>query len=223
MSGFAQALSGRARVITPTHPGFGGEPRPDWFDSVDDLAHAYPARGGGVEGFAVAHCHVERSGALTSCEPRKEVPLDRGFATAAASLGTRFRVEIDPARIPHGPPLWVDIPIRFPPPGADRAREVASPTWIAGFDPNQTVKLFPPEAIAQGLTTGRGLARCVVARDGSLTDCTAMPGEPDGLGFSEAAVKMAPSLRMNPWTADGAPVDGAVIRLPIRFNLKTPK
>lgn len=39
--GFAQALSTRARVITPTHPGFAGEPRPEWFDSVDDLAHTY--------------------------------------------------------------------------------------------------------------------------------------------------------------------------------------
>jgi pimeloyl-ACP methyl ester carboxylesterase len=25
----------------PTHPGFGGEPRPEWFDSIDDLAFAY--------------------------------------------------------------------------------------------------------------------------------------------------------------------------------------
>jgi pimeloyl-ACP methyl ester carboxylesterase len=41
VSGFAQALSARAHVITPTHPGFSGAPRPDWFDSVDDLAHAY--------------------------------------------------------------------------------------------------------------------------------------------------------------------------------------
>jgi pimeloyl-ACP methyl ester carboxylesterase len=41
VTGFAEALSARAHVITPTHPGFGGEPRPDWFDSVDDLAHAY--------------------------------------------------------------------------------------------------------------------------------------------------------------------------------------
>jgi pimeloyl-ACP methyl ester carboxylesterase len=39
--GFAQALAARAHVITPTHPGFGGTPRPEWFDSVDDLALAY--------------------------------------------------------------------------------------------------------------------------------------------------------------------------------------
>src|SRR5258708_1967688 len=41
VAGFAAALAARARVITPTHPGFGGAPRPEWFDSVDDLAHAY--------------------------------------------------------------------------------------------------------------------------------------------------------------------------------------
>jgi len=41
VSGLASALSTRARVLTPTHPGFAGEPRPEWFDSIDDLAFAY--------------------------------------------------------------------------------------------------------------------------------------------------------------------------------------
>jgi pimeloyl-ACP methyl ester carboxylesterase len=41
VAGFAAALAARAHVITPTHPGFGGLARPEWFDSVDDLAHAY--------------------------------------------------------------------------------------------------------------------------------------------------------------------------------------
>ena len=81
----------------------------------------------------------------------------------------------------------------------------------------------PPEAVAKGLKTGRGVARCVVAPDGALTGCTPAPGDPDGVGFSEAAVKLAASMRMNPWTADGGPVDGAVIRLPIRFNLAAKK
>jgi pimeloyl-ACP methyl ester carboxylesterase len=31
----------RAHVLVPTHPGFGGEPRPEWFNSIDDLAIAY--------------------------------------------------------------------------------------------------------------------------------------------------------------------------------------
>jgi protein TonB len=114
----------------------------------------------------------------------------------------------------------VDIPIRFQPPGDTGERTVAAPTWVASFDPDTTPKLFPPEAAAKGLTTGRGVARCVVAADGTLTDCSPETGDPDGLGFSEVAVKLASTMKMNPWTADGRPVDGAVFRIAIRLNLK---
>ncbi|MDA4122740.1 MAG: alpha/beta hydrolase [Thaumarchaeota archaeon] len=40
VSGLANALSKSARAVVPTYPGFNGEPRPDWFASVDDLALA---------------------------------------------------------------------------------------------------------------------------------------------------------------------------------------
>lgn len=39
--GLAVALSANAHVLVPTHPGFAGEPRPAWFDSIDDLAITY--------------------------------------------------------------------------------------------------------------------------------------------------------------------------------------
>jgi pimeloyl-ACP methyl ester carboxylesterase len=41
VQGLAQLLPGDPAVLTPTHPGFDGQPRPDWFDSVPDLAVAY--------------------------------------------------------------------------------------------------------------------------------------------------------------------------------------
>ena len=41
VAGLAEALSTRAHVLLPTHPGFAGEPRPEWFNSIDDLAFAY--------------------------------------------------------------------------------------------------------------------------------------------------------------------------------------
>ncbi len=41
VSGFAAALAERAYVLSPIHPGFGGEPRPEWFNSIDDLALTY--------------------------------------------------------------------------------------------------------------------------------------------------------------------------------------
>jgi pimeloyl-ACP methyl ester carboxylesterase len=41
MAGISAALSEHVYVITPTHPGFDGTPRPERFDSIGDLAEAY--------------------------------------------------------------------------------------------------------------------------------------------------------------------------------------
>ena len=41
VSGFAAAVSEHAYVLSPIHPGFAGEPRPEWFNSIDDLALTY--------------------------------------------------------------------------------------------------------------------------------------------------------------------------------------
>src|SRR2546426_5552108 len=41
VAGFTEALSLHAHVLSPIHPGFAGEPRPEWFDSIDDLALTY--------------------------------------------------------------------------------------------------------------------------------------------------------------------------------------
>jgi pimeloyl-ACP methyl ester carboxylesterase len=38
---FIDLLARRRRVIAPSHPGFGRSSLPDWFDSVDDIAHVY--------------------------------------------------------------------------------------------------------------------------------------------------------------------------------------
>ena len=40
VAGIAGGLS-KAHVLVPTHPGFMGEPRPEWFNTIDDLAFAY--------------------------------------------------------------------------------------------------------------------------------------------------------------------------------------
>lgn len=41
VKGLAAALSHHGHVLLPTHPGFEGEPRPEWFDRIDDLALTY--------------------------------------------------------------------------------------------------------------------------------------------------------------------------------------
>jgi hypothetical protein len=193
--------------------------------TFDDLAAAYPAAAGGLEGYAAAHCRVERdgdrAGSLRDCQVIKETPGGHDFGKAALALAVKFRAEPTTlANIPKREPLWVDIPMRLQPPAALAERTIAAPRWIAGVDPKAAPKLFPPEAVAQGLTTGRGVARCTVAADGTLTACAPEPGDPDGLGFSEAAVRLASGMKMNLWSGDGAPVEGAVVHIPIRLNLK---
>jgi len=195
---------------------------PVWASTVsyDDMAAAYPAKAGGGEGYAVTHCEVSHAGALSNCQVTKADPDNRGFGEAALRLAKRFRVAPEWATAPHNADLWVDIPFRFPAPGAAGGREVTSPYWVAGFDPDEALQVFPKEAADKGLSTGYGVARCVAAQDGSLADCQPQPGDPDGLGFSEAAVKLASTMRMNPWQRDGEPVDGAVVQVGVRLNLK---
>jgi pimeloyl-ACP methyl ester carboxylesterase len=38
---FVELLSAHAKIIAPSHPGFGHSPRPDGFDTVYDLVHLY--------------------------------------------------------------------------------------------------------------------------------------------------------------------------------------
>jgi len=41
LASLAGGLSKNARPVVPTHPGFNGEPRPDWFATIDHLTLAY--------------------------------------------------------------------------------------------------------------------------------------------------------------------------------------
>lgn len=195
---------------------------PTWAQAAtfDDLAHAYPAKAGGAEGYAAAHCRVLRSGALTECQILKETPQGQGFGKAALSLTAQFRVAPQLATTQHFSPLWVDVPIRFPARAELAERTVTAPLWTLGLDTSRPAKVFPPEAIASGVRTGRGVARCIVGADGSMTQCTPEAAEPEGLGFSEAAAKLASAMKMNLWSADGAPVAGGVVHVPVRLNLK---
>jgi hypothetical protein len=185
-----------------------------------DLIEARPPAAGVGGGYVAAHCQVHRGGAISDCQIVKEDPDNLGLGRAAARLATQFRVAPEWSAAPGHADLWVDIPIRFPARGDTAERRVARPYWVAGFDRRQAIRIFPRAAADQGLSTGLGVAECQVARDGALTGCVAGPADPDGLGFSEAAVELAPAMRMNPWLRDGEPAEGAVVRLAIRLNLK---
>jgi TonB family protein len=211
----AMGISGNplpnTRITLMTNPVWAGAPT---FEAVE---RAYPDKGAGANGLAVAHCQVRDDGRLTACRVASEAPRKQGFGQAAVKLAADFRVQPEVmAHAPKGEPIEVEVPIRFAPPGA--ARTVSAPAWLQGFDPQAAPKLFPPEAAAKGLTSGRGVARCVVGGDGGLTACA--PDGEDPEGFSEVAAKLAGAMRMNLWSADARPVEGGTVFVGMRLDLK---
>jgi hypothetical protein len=183
--------------------------------SFDDLALAYPAQGGGVEGYAVAHCKADATGALSRCVVAKETPTGHGFGRAAVALAPRFRVSaLAMAQAPKGAPVEVDVPIRFPPASEARDRTVRTPVWVSGYDLQSLLRDFNPPG-AKPVSPG-AVVKCQVAADGSLTGCEAELTSPDGIAYDNAAVNLASRLRMNLWSAEAGPVAGGVVHIAIK-------
>ena len=55
--------------------------------------------------------------------------------------------------------------------------------------------------------------------NGSLTGCSVVSESPAGAGFGEATIRAASKFRMRPKTVDGAPVEGARVRVPLTWRL----
>jgi outer membrane biosynthesis protein TonB len=186
-----------------------------------DVAGAYPDIGGGRTGEVVMHCALNHDGSPRGCKVLYERPTDQDFGAAALKLAHFFRMQLDPRLLRTGLPIGANLTVRMAPPSGTEASErlIADPLWTAIAGPAQLTALFPAQAKAKGVTSGIGAADCTVGSDGALTSCQAGPDDPPGLGFSDAAVRAAQSLRMSPWTEIGGPVDGARVRLPLRFSL----
>ena len=221
----------RANFVWAGTPGEGEPPsgtftminRPIWATAPGfaALGSAYPKAGDGGVGVVVLRCRVMKTGRLRACELIREEPEAKGFGAAAKGLTPAFQLAVDPDFTALKGLAMVTLTIRLIDPASEdfTQRRIASPVWTAGPDAGRAQKLFPATAAAQGLKTGLGVARCVVAADGGLVDCASRPATPEGVGFSEAAVDVARVMKMSPWTSGGGPVDGAIVNLPIRFNL----
>lgn len=198
------------RLTMMTEPAWASAP------GFDDWAAAYPAQGGGAEGYVVVHCRVLRTGALQGCAAVKEGPVGRGFGKAALALAAKFQVSPEAmAAAPHDAPVEVDIPIRFAPPAQSGDRTVRAPVWLAGYDPVSRLSALPP-----GRPDSPGsVVTCQVAQGGALTGCALELTSPDGIDFDEAAVKLAAGLKMNLWSAEAGPVQGGTVHLAIRRDL----
>lgn len=175
-----------------------------------------PARGG----WAVFYIEIgESKGVVTPDDGVPPLPTTQGRAKTPAS---------------YAPGSYT------PPAGFAEPRANAQPTQAASFHSiwikkptgDDMMRLYPAEAVANGLT-GEVVMSCKVGADGRLNRCTILratvsgddgPAPAADPGFGAATLELAKLFQMEPTDRRGAPTAGTEIRIPVRFALpRTPQ
>jgi len=188
---------------------------------VEEVVAAWPAaaRAKGLGGLVTLNCQFDRQGKLGQCEVVSEAPRGAGFGKAALSLTDRFH---GPATLPGGHTIFgthAEFSVRFAPDMLTTAN-ITAPEWVSLPTAAQFQGAFPEAAAKAGVLKARAAMSCKVGPDGGLSACAAASEDPAGYGFGDQTLTLAPLFRVKLWGADGRPVVGGTVRVPIRYDLQ---
>lgn len=187
--------------------------------SLETVNRAWPMGSDAADAVVVLRCSLRADGGLKDCKGAGKA--EGAFYEAARSLSGEFQVRLSPEDARMVGRADVLVPIRFLSPATVEGRStmVTDPWWTTSVNPEKVLSVYPARAAEAGIRSGRGVADCLVAADGKLTDCKVARERPGDMGFGASAVAIAQLMQMNPWSQKGRPVVGARIKLPIDFNL----
>lgn len=217
-AGFALLLAAaEPSAATPDVAGFVTQPVWLKLPGGDDMAR-YRPEDARASGRAIIECTVSSRGLLDACQVLEETAGEH-YGKAALAVAARFRMgPTDRGGLPTtGRKVRIPLTWTLTPP-TDSTDVIQSPRWIRRPSGDDFARLYPRTALA-GEMSGRATMVCRILATGRLADCNVVEESPAGVGFGQAAIRLAPFFQMTTTTADGKSVEGGTVRIPLVWRL----